>query len=134
MLKEKNTIGVLVTDKEAWLKVANDPVYGPQLKRLYNLMKSNKDTYLRLEENLSSDAHDNLMDAYKDIKEADRVKSYKDNNQGENKKTWSKTCFVAGTKVLMSDYREKNIEDIRTGDTILCVDITNMEINKDVCA
>lgn len=61
----KNVIGVLVVDKAAWIKVANDPVYGPQLRTLYNklttLNKSeNESNYLRLEENLSSEANSGL--------------------------------------------------------------------------
>ena len=44
----------------------------------------------------------------------------------------STTCFVAGTKVLMADGSEKNIEDIKKGDYILSVDIGNMEIEPDL--
>jgi len=28
-------------------------------------------------------------------------------------------CFVAGTKILMSDFTYKNIEDVKIGDTVM---------------
>lgn len=46
------------------------------------------------------------------------------------KRKWS--CFVKGTKVLMADYSEKNIEDIQVGDSILSVNISTMHIEPDV--
>ena len=33
------------------------------------------------------------------------------------------TCFVKGTKVLMEDNTQKNIEDIQIGDTVLSVNV-----------
>ena len=45
---------------------------------------------------------------------------------------WDYTCFVAGTKVLMSDGTEKSIEDIVEGDKILSVDINTMSIQEDL--
>ena len=44
---------------------------------------------------------------------------------------WTKTCFIAGTKVLMSDGEEKNIEEIVVGDKILSVNMKTMEIESD---
>ncbi len=32
------------------------------------------------------------------------------------------TCFVAGTKILMADYSEKNIEDVKVGDSVIGYD------------
>lgn len=68
--KGTNTIGVLITDMQTWLNVANDEVYGPQLRALYNKLISTKDAYLRLEKNLNNDAHAELMGAYDTIKKA----------------------------------------------------------------
>lgn len=39
-------------------------------------------------------------------------------------------CFAAGTKILMSDYTEKNIEDIQPGDEVLSVKEDPNELNK----
>lgn len=65
------TIGVLVTDKQTWLNVANDPVYGPQLAALYEGMtESGRNSFLRLEDNLSADSHKELMSAYETVKKA----------------------------------------------------------------
>lgn len=76
--KGRRTIGVLVTDKQTWLNVANDPVYGPQLKALYEKLISNKDAYLRLEDNLNKDAHSELMSAYKTVQDAVNQKEKED--------------------------------------------------------
>jgi RHS repeat-associated protein len=45
---------------------------------------------------------------------------------------WERSCFVAGTKILMYDGSEKNIEDIQIGDRILSVNINTMEIEEDI--
>ena len=39
-------------------------------------------------------------------------------------------CFVAGTKITMADYTEKNIEDIKVGDFVLSYDISTKELVK----
>lgn len=46
---------------------------------------------------------------------------------------WKRTakCFVAGTKILMSDGLEKNIEDIKEGDKILSVNTSNFNLEED---
>lgn len=43
----------------------------------------------------------------------------------------SATCFVSGTKILMLDQSEKNIENIKIGDDILGVNTTSFKIEKD---
>jgi RHS repeat-associated protein len=73
-----NTIGVLVTDKQTWQNVANDEVYGPQLKALYDKLVSTNDSYLRLEENLNQAAQKELMSAYSTIQAADAKKQASD--------------------------------------------------------
>ena len=45
---------------------------------------------------------------------------------------WQNTCFVAGTKILLNNGVEKNIEDVRVGDSILSVDMNTMKVEKDV--
>lgn len=42
-----------------------------------------------------------------------------------------KKCFVRGTKVLMSDLSEKNIENIKIGDKILGVNMNNFKFEED---
>ena len=37
-------------------------------------------------------------------------------------------CFVKGTKILMSDLTEKNIEDVKVGESVLSVDESKFEI------
>jgi RHS repeat-associated protein len=51
----KNNIGVLMTDTDAWNKVASDPTYGPLLQSDYNRLKSTGN-HLRLENGLNSDS------------------------------------------------------------------------------
>ena len=46
--------------------------------------------------------------------------------------SWDHTCFVAGTKVMMKDGSEKNIENIKEGDLILSVNIETMKIESDI--
>lgn len=41
-------------------------------------------------------------------------------------------CFIAGTKILMSDYSEKNIEDIVVGDKIISYNFSNNLIELDI--
>jgi len=41
------------------------------------------------------------------------------------------SCFIKGTKVLLSNGEEKNIEEIIVGDKILSVDINSMKIEED---
>ncbi len=48
----------------------------------------------------------------------------------EMMKKWS--CFVKGTKVLMADLSEKNIETIKLGDIILSVNINTMKLEEDI--
>ena len=50
----ENNIGILMTDADAWLKVANDPFYGTALKQLYNKLKSTGN-FLRLEKGLNTE-------------------------------------------------------------------------------
>jgi hypothetical protein len=67
----KNNIGVLMTDKKAWTKVANDPKFGPLLKADYDrLVKSGN--HLRLEDDLNSDAEKALNSLKDKIIEADK--------------------------------------------------------------
>ncbi|MBW2962110.1 RHS repeat-associated core domain-containing protein [Mesonia aestuariivivens] len=40
-------------------------------------------------------------------------------------------CFVAGTKVTMSDGQQKNIEDIKVGDEILSLNMETMKVESD---
>src|SRR5690606_13116884 len=42
------------------------------------------------------------------------------------------SCFVKGTKILMADKSNKNIEDIEKGDKIMSVNISIMEIEPDL--
>jgi len=42
------------------------------------------------------------------------------------------SCFVKGTKVLMADLTEKNIEDIILGDKIMSVNMHTMQLEKDL--
>lgn len=41
-------------------------------------------------------------------------------------------CFIAGTKIIMSDYSEKNIEDVEVGDTIISYNFSNDLIELDI--
>ena len=41
-------------------------------------------------------------------------------------------CFIAGTKILMSDYSEKNIEDVVVGDKIISYNFSNSLIELDI--
>lgn len=50
-------------------------------------------------------------------------------DEGRN---WGNTCFVAGTKILLNNGEEKNIEDVRVGDSILSVNMNTMKVEKDV--
>jgi hypothetical protein len=43
-------------------------------------------------------------------------------------KQFTTSCFVAGTKIIMSDGSEKNIEDVKVGDKVLTYDIDLKEI------
>lgn len=52
--------------------------------------------------------------------------------QSEYKPDWNKTCFVAGTKIIMNDGTEKNIENVKTGDSILSVDTDKMRVEVDI--
>ena len=47
------------------------------------------------------------------------------------KRDWTKTCFVAGTKILLKDGTSKNIEDIKVGDEISSVNMNTMEVEAD---
>ena len=71
--KKDNAIGVFVTDKEAWQKVAADPVYGPELKKLYDRM-IRKGGYLRLEENLHKETVKRVFKAKYDVLAAEKKK------------------------------------------------------------
>ncbi len=42
------------------------------------------------------------------------------------------SCFIKGTKILMSNLTEKNIEDIKVGDNILSVNMTTMTLESDL--
>ena len=50
----------------------------------------------------------------------------------EYKRDWSKTCFIRGTEILMSDGSIKKIELIEEGDKILSVNISSMNIEEDI--
>lgn len=69
------TAGVLVTDKESWLKVANDPVLGPQLKALFD--SKNFNMHVRLIKNLSKDTRDKLFALRQGILDADKEEAKK---------------------------------------------------------
>jgi len=66
--KGKHTASVLITDKEAWMKVASDPVYGPQLEKAFNDKPLN--VYIRLIDGLSNQAHKNLIEVKTKISRA----------------------------------------------------------------
>lgn len=59
-----NTVGILMTDMDAWLKVANDSDYGELLKSDYDRLKSSGN-HLRLEKGLNKDT-EKAMHALKD--------------------------------------------------------------------
>jgi RHS repeat-associated protein len=85
--KGQDVIGVLVTDKQTWLNVANDAVYGPQLRALYEEMTQvGNGAYLRLEENLNKDANNELMSARKTVQEAIDKKAKDDAAKSESEK------------------------------------------------
>ncbi|WP_340067111.1 RHS repeat-associated core domain-containing protein, partial [Ascidiimonas aurantiaca] len=54
-----------------------------------------------------------------------------DMNPAVHKPDWTRTCFVAGTKILLKDGTSKNIEDIKIGDEILSVDMNTMKVEAD---
>jgi RHS repeat-associated protein len=56
----------------------------------------------------------------------------RDNTPPPYSPNWEHTCFIAGTKVLMADGSEKTIETIKTGDKILSVNISNMNVETDL--
>lgn len=79
-----NTIGILVTDRDAWLKVANDPVYGPQLRAQFDALPNG--AYLRLETGLSESTTKSINDAYDTVKRAiEEHNSLNKTNQGKTK-------------------------------------------------
>ncbi|WP_201918705.1 DUF6443 domain-containing protein [Aquimarina mytili] len=50
----------------------------------------------------------------------------------EYKRDWNRTCFIAGTKIIMNDGSTKNIEEIIEGDEILSVNMETMQIESDI--
>ena len=47
---------------------------------------------------------------------------------------WETTCFVKGTQILLDSGETKPIEEVKKGDVVLAVDISNMTIRRDtVC-
>lgn len=67
-----SAVGVLVTDSDAWMKVANDKTYGPKLKELYNkyVDEDNDDgVKLYLIKNLTSSAINQLLGLRKEVKD-----------------------------------------------------------------
>lgn len=68
--KGDHTAAVLVVDEDAWKAVANDKVYGPQLKKLFDSKYSNE--YVRLIKGLYNDAKSTLFELGKEIRKADR--------------------------------------------------------------
>lgn len=75
----KNTAGVLIVDKAAWMKLVNHPKYGILLKQLYDT--KGPDRYVRLMENLNKDAKDALYELGREIRKADREEKEKKKNE-----------------------------------------------------
>ena len=50
----------------------------------------------------------------------------------QDKSVWNHTCFVKGTKVIMSDLSLKNIEDIEVGDSIISLEMKSMTLESDI--
>jgi RHS repeat-associated protein len=62
----EDTYGVLVIDRDAWLKVANSPYYGSQLRAQYNRLISSGN-YLRLEKDLTSEASKRVFELQEEV-------------------------------------------------------------------
>jgi hypothetical protein len=67
-------IGVLVVDQDAWLKVANDKVYGPRLQKEYDSLLKNGG-FLRLMDGLSDEAERGMYGLRDAVKKADVKKN-----------------------------------------------------------
>ncbi|NME68500.1 RHS repeat domain-containing protein [Flammeovirga aprica] len=73
--ERSNDIGVLVVDKEAWEKVANDRQYGQLLQSEYERLTAHEDgkqkRFLQLEKDLSKNASNGVMGVKSRIEKAD---------------------------------------------------------------
>ncbi|OCK51276.1 hypothetical protein BA768_17105 [Chryseobacterium sp. CBo1] len=59
LTKNDSVYGVLATDYDAWMKVANDKTYGKLLRAKYNLL-INTGNVLRLQKGFTSTSRENL--------------------------------------------------------------------------